>query len=123
MKVNAPQMLAAADEDFANATDMADYLVKKRLPFRQAHEVSGKSVRYCIEKGVKLTDLSLAELKQFSPLFEEDILAAIRVETCVAARNSYGGTSPSQVKEAIARGREALGGQVAQLDTYRKNSI
>ncbi len=123
MKVNAPRMLAAADEDFTNATDLADYLVKKGLPFRQAHEVSGKSVRYCIEKGMKLDEMSLAELKQFSPLFEEDILAAIKVETCVAARNSYGGTSPTQVKEAIERGREALGGQVARLDTYRKNSI
>ncbi|MDT8902637.1 argininosuccinate lyase [Anaeroselena agilis] len=123
MKVNAPRMLAAADEDFTNATDMADYLVKKGLPFRQAHEVSGKSVRYCLEKDKKLTDLSLAELKEFSPLFEEDILEAIKVETCVAARNSYGGTSPSQVKEALAGGREALKRQLAWLDTHRKNGI
>jgi len=123
MKVNAPRMLAAADEDFANATDMADYLVKKGLPFRQAHEVAGKSVRYCLENGKKLTDLTLAELQRFSPLFAADIIDAIRVETCVAARDSYGGTSPAQVGDALVRGRAAVDGQRSVLDTYRKNGI
>jgi argininosuccinate lyase len=123
MKVNAPRMLDAAGEDFANATDMADYLVKKGLPFRQAHEVAGKSVRYCLERGRKLTDLSLAEFKEFSPLFDADILAAIKVETCVTARDSYGGTSPAQVGGAIARGRAALGEQRTLLDTYRQKAI
>ncbi len=123
MKVNAPRLLAAAREDFANATDMADYLVKKGLPFRQAHEVVGLSVRHCIEAGKKLTDLSLKEFKQFSPLFEADILEAIKVETCVTARNSYGGTSPEQVRQAIGRGRNILSRQLSVLDTYRQNNI
>lgn len=123
MKVNAPRMLAAADDDFTNATDLADYLVKKGLPFRQAHEASGKSVRYCLEHGKKLTDLSLAELQQFSPLFAADSLDAIRTETCVSARNSYGGTAPAQVASALARGRAAVESQFAVLDTYRKNGI
>ncbi|MDR3564648.1 MAG: argininosuccinate lyase [Negativicutes bacterium] len=123
MKINAPRMLEAAREDFSNATDMADYLVKKGLPFRQAHEVVGKSVRHAIEEGKKLTDFSLAEFKHFSPLFEDDILEAIQVETCVNARNSYGGTSPEQVAEAIARGRKALQKQLSLLDTYQQNNI
>jgi argininosuccinate lyase len=123
MRLKGERMLSAVKEDFSNATDMADYLVKKGLPFRQAHEVVGKSVKYCIDTGKKLTDLSLDEFKQFSPLFEADILEAITVETCVAARNSYGGTSPQQVRQAISRGREALAQQLSVLDTYRQNNI
>ncbi|MDR3592158.1 MAG: argininosuccinate lyase [Negativicutes bacterium] len=123
MKVNAPRLLEAARQDFANATDMADYLVKKGLPFRQAHEVVGQSVRHCIETGKKLTDLSLPQFQQFSPLFEADILEAIKVETCVNARNSYGGTSPEQVRQAIDRGRNILAQQLCVLDTYRQNNI
>lgn len=101
MKVNSRRMQQAVTEDFSNATDMADYLVKKGLPFRQAHEVVGKSVRYCIENNKYLMDLTLDEFRQFSPLFEEDILAAIAVETCVANRNSLGGTSYHQVEVTI----------------------
>jgi argininosuccinate lyase len=123
MKVNAPRLLEAARQDFANATDMADYLVKKGLPFRQAHEVVGISVRHCIETGKKLTDLSLDQFKHFSPLFDIDILEAIKVETCVNARNSYGGTSPEQVRQAIARGRDVLSKQFCVLDTYRESNI
>ena len=123
MKVRADNMLAAARKDFSNATDMADYLVKKGLPFRQAHEVVGKSVRYCIENRKELLDLSLAEFRQFSELFAEDILEAIKIETCVNARNSYGGTSPAQVEAAIGRGQAALAEQLGVLDTYRRNNI
>ena len=101
MKVNSERMQQSVTQDFSNATDMADYLVKKGLPFRQAHEVVGKSVRYCIENNKYLMDLTLDEFKQFSPLFEQDILAAIRVETCVANRNSLGGTSYRQVEAAL----------------------
>ncbi|MBP2655378.1 MAG: argH 1 [Firmicutes bacterium] len=123
IKVNGTKMLNTLRQDFSNATDMADYLVKKGLPFRQAHEVVGKSVRYCIETGKTLTDLSLDEFKEFSPLFADDILDAITIETCVAARNSYGGTSPEQVELAIGRGHSILKEQYYQLDTYRKNII
>ena len=123
MKVNAGKMMAAAQQDFANATDMADYLVKKGLPFRQAHEVVGKSVRYCIEHGKRLDDLSLEEFRQFSPLFAGDILDAIKVETCVDARRSFGGTSRTQVEKAITKGRLALAEQLGVLDTYLENNI
>ncbi len=123
MQVKGDNMRAAAGANFANATDMADYLVKKGLPFRQAHEIVGQSVRYCIEHGKELTDLSLAEFQRFSPLFAADILEAIRVETCVAARESYGGTAPGQVLSALGRGRQALAKQAALLDTYQQSII
>ena len=97
MKIRKKNMRRAVEEDFSNATDVADYLVKKNLPFRLAHEVSGKIVRYCIEKELYIKDLTLDELKNFSALFEADIFDAIKPETCVAARNSQGGTSPRQI--------------------------
>ncbi len=101
MKVKAENMRRAVDEDFSNATDLADYLVKKNLPFRQAHEVSGKLVHYCIERGVYLKDLSLDEFKTFSDKFDADIFDAIKAETCVNSRNSLGGTSTAQVIKQI----------------------
>ena len=102
MKVRRENMRRAVEEDFSNATDLADYLVKKGLPFRQAHEVSGKLVHHCIDKNIYLKDLTLEEFKEFSPLFEADIHEAIKPETCVAARNSQGGTSYQQVDVQIA---------------------
>lgn len=123
MRVNGTRMRQAAGQDFTNATDMADYLVKKGLPFRQAHEVVGKSVRYAIEQGKELQELSLEELKQYSPLFEVDILDAIRIEQCVAARDSYGGTAPNQVKMALGRAQEALATERSWLDTSVQDGI
>ena len=101
MKVKVENMRRAVEEDFSNATDAADYLVKKNLPFRQAHEVAGKLVHYCIERGVYLKDLSLDEFKTFSDKFDADIFDAIKPETCVNSRNSLGGTSTAQVKMQI----------------------
>lgn len=97
MKVRREVMRRAVAEDFSNATDLADYLVKKGMPFRQAHAVSGKAVHYCIEQGKWLADMSMEEFKALSDLFQEDIYEAISPETCVKNRNSYGGTSYSQV--------------------------
>lgn len=120
MRVNQELMLKAVREDFSNATDLADYLVKKGLPFRQAHEVSGKSVHYCIEQKKWLMDLTLEEFKQFSPLFEEDILEEIKPETCVANRNSFGGTSYQQVELQIKTAKEIMKNQQAIVDEYDK---
>lgn len=106
MKVRKDNMRRAVEEDFSNATDLADYLVKKGLPFRQAHEVSGKLVHYCIDKNVYLKDLTLNEFKEFSTLFEEDIQDAIKPETCVAVRNSQGGTSYQQVEAQISAAKQ-----------------
>ncbi len=108
MKIRKKNMRRAVEEDFSNATDVADYLVKKNLPFRLAHEVSGKIVRYCIEKELYIKDLTLDEFKKFSPLFEADIFDAIKPETCVAARNSQGGTSPRQIELQIEFARSWL---------------
>lgn len=123
MKVNGSRMTEAVRKDFSNATDMADYLVKKGLPFRQAHEVVGKSVRYCIDNRKWLMDLSLDEFKTFSPLFEADILDAIKIETCVSARNSYGGTSYTQVGQSLTAAQEVVNNQQRVLDMYTKNTI
>ncbi|MBR3723464.1 MAG: argininosuccinate lyase [Selenomonadaceae bacterium] len=101
MKVKEDMMRRAVEEDFSNATDLADYLVKKGMPFRNAHEVAGKAVHYAIEKGVYLKDLSIEEFKNLSPLFDDDIKEAIRPETCVAGRNSLGGTGYEQVKQQM----------------------
>jgi len=123
MRVNKEKMLLATKEDFSNATDMADYLVKKGLPFRDAHEVAGKSVSYCIEQDKWLMDLTLEEFKQFSPLFDEDILEEIKVETCVANRNSYGGTSYSQVEQSLKNATEIMKKQQNVLDRYTEKAI
>jgi len=123
MRVNKDVMLSAVREDFSNATDLADYLVKKGLPFRQAHEVSGKSVHYCIENNKWLMDLSLEEFKQFSPLFEADILEAIKAETCVENRNSFGGTSYKQVELNLKTAKEIMSKHQAVIDVYNEKAV
>ena len=123
MRVNRDRMYNAVTHDFSNATDMADYLGKKGLPFRQAHEVVGKSVRYCIDNNKWLMDLTLDEFKQFSPLFEEDIMDAISVETCVTNRNSYGGTSYAQVAQQFETAQKTLENQQVVIDKYTQKGL
>jgi len=106
MHVYESAMLAAAGKGFSTATDVADYLVRKGLPFRDAHEAVGKSVAYCIENEMVLTDLTLTEWQLFSPYFDNDIFAAITLEACINARNIPGGTSREQVWNEIVRTRE-----------------
>ena len=101
MKVRADVMRHAVEADFSNATDLADYLVQKGMPFRQAHTVAGQSVAQCIARGIWLRDMSLADYQKLSPLFDEDVYEVIRPETCVACRNSYGGTSYEQVESQL----------------------
>ena len=84
-----------------NATDLADYLVKKGLPFRETHAISGKLVHYCIENGISLLDVSLDKLKEFSPAFEEDVYDAISLKTCVEGRSLIGGPAPDTVKKYL----------------------
>lgn len=98
MTVNGDHTRQVLERDFSNATDMADYLAKKGLPFRQAHAVVGKAVHYCIEHHKVLLDLSMEEFKSMSPLFEEDIKEALSIENCVKNRESYGGTGPKSVE-------------------------
>ncbi|ANS76077.1 argininosuccinate lyase [Paenibacillus yonginensis] len=108
MKVNTGRMREAVNQDFSNATDIADFLVGKGLPFRQAHEVIGKTVLYCIQNGKFLLDLTLDEFKQFSDLFDDRIYEVLQPETVVNARNVYGGTATAQVEAAIARAESKL---------------
>ena len=99
------RMRGALAEGFATATDLADYLVKKGLPFREAHEVVGAAVKAAETQGKDLADLTLAELQTFSPLVQSDVATCLTIEGSLAARNHIGGTAPEQVKAAIARAK------------------
>lgn len=101
-------MRDAALQGYATATDLADYLVKKGLPFRDAHEAVAHAVRACVERECDLADLSLEELRAFSPLIEQDVFGVLTPEGSVAARDHVGGTAPTQVRAAIARLRAQL---------------
>jgi argininosuccinate lyase len=109
MQVNQDKMRKAVKEDYSNATDIADYLVTKGLPFRDAHEVIGRIVLYSIQQKKYLLELTIEEYKQFSSLFEEDIYPILEPEHVVAARNSLGGTAPQQVLEQIKLAEGKLG--------------
>ena len=93
MKVRSDVMLSKVTAGFINATDLADYLVTKGVPFREAHGIVGASVRYCIDNGKKLDDLSVEEFNKFSPLITDDVYQFIDVRNCVERRSSFGGTS------------------------------
>jgi argininosuccinate lyase len=108
IKVNKEAMRIAATEGFATATDLADYLVKKGIPFRDAHEVVALAVRHAVDKGCDLSDLPLAELQKFSAQISEDVYQVLTLEGSLASRNHIGGTAPAQVKQAIARARQSL---------------
>jgi len=96
-------MLEAAKRGFSTATDLADYLVVKGMPFRDAHEVVGKSVAYGIESGKDLSEMSLKELQQFSDTITADVFDVLTLEGSVAARDHIGGTAPKQVKLAAEK--------------------
>ena len=99
---NKDEMYAAAKQGYATATDLADYLVKQGMAFRDAHEVVGKSVAFGIEQKKDLADLSLAELQNFSDLITEDVFEVLTLEGSISARDHIGGTAPSQVLAAVA---------------------
>ena len=101
-------MEKAALKGYATATDLADYLVKKGLPFRDAHETVAHAVKAAIAHQVDLSELPLAVLKQFNPAIEKDVYAVLSLEGSVNARNHIGGTAPAQVKAAIARARARM---------------
>ncbi len=101
-------MREAALRGLSTATDLADYLVRKGMPFRDAHEVVGKSVAYGIESGKDLGEMSLEELQQFSDTIGADVFEVLTLEGSVSARNHIGGTAPSQVRAAVARGKSRL---------------
>ena len=108
IKVKSEAMAAALRQGYATATDLADYLVKKGLPFRDAHEAVARAVRACEVRGCDLADLTLDELRSFSPLVGDDAFAVLTVAGSLASRDHLGGTAPAQVRAAIARSRTRL---------------
>ena len=101
MNIRKDQMEQAAAGGFTNATDLADYLVKKGLPFRSAHEVSGKLVKYCLDAGIALLDVGIDEFRSFSNLIDDDVYEAISLLTCVNNRTITGSPSPGTVRTAL----------------------
>ena len=101
-------MRAAAREGYATATDLADYLVKKGLPFREAHEAVAQAVRFAETRGCDLAELSLDDLRQFSKLISADAFDALTLEGSMNSRSHIGGTAPARVKAAIAKARKML---------------
>ena len=108
MKLREDVMRHAVEADYSNATDLADYLVRKGLPFRKAHAVAGQAVALCIARGIYLAELPIADYQQLSPLFAEDIYDAISPETCVSCRNSYGGTSYEQAEMQLEAAKNLM---------------
>jgi len=108
ISVNKEAMRAALLEGYATATDLADYLVGKGLPFREAHEAVARAVRFAAEKGVDLTQLSVEQLRQFSKLIDTEAIGKLSLEGSVASRDHVGGTAPTQVRAALARARAWL---------------
>jgi len=109
IKVNKKAMYKAASKGFSTATDLADYLVRNGVAFRDAHEVVGKAVRLGVEQGKDLSELKLEELKSFSDAIKDDVFEVLTVEGSVAARDHLGGTAPKQVRLAVKALRERLG--------------
>ena len=120
MTVNGDHTRQVLESDFSNATDMADYLAKKGLPFRQAHTVVGSAVHYCIEHHKVLLDLSMEEFRSMSPLFEEDIKEALSIENCVKNRESYGGTGPKSVERQQTHAEKAVVSMKETMDAWKQ---
>ncbi|HUP55917.1 MAG TPA: argininosuccinate lyase [Bdellovibrionota bacterium] len=106
---SAERMAASLSGDLSNATDLADHLVRRGLPFRQAHEVVGRIVKHCLSEGVKLEEMALGDFQKFSPLFEASVVAEVKPDSVRSARNSRGGTGSLAVREQMALARKALG--------------
>lgn len=120
MTVNGDHTRQVLESDFSNATDMADYLAKKGLPFRQAHAVVGSAVHYCIEHHKVLLDLSMEEFRSMSPLFEEDIKEALSIENCVKNRESYDGTGPKSVERQQTHAEKAIASMKEAMDAWKQ---
>jgi argininosuccinate lyase len=103
LEVNAAAMERAANEGFSTATDLADYLVRKGMPFRDAHEAVARVVRLAVDRGCTLDALPLAEIQRLAPLVTDDVAAVLTTSGSLAARDHVGGTAPSQVQAQVAQ--------------------
>lgn len=108
IKVNYQQCLDAAKQGYSNATELADYLVAKGIPFREAHHVVGEAVVGAIAKNKALDELSLAELKVFNPIIEQDVYTILSIDSCLNKRNAKGGVAPAQILNAIKKAKNSL---------------
>jgi argininosuccinate lyase len=106
LRFNVDKMRAAAGGGFSTATDVADYLVRRGVPFREAHEIVGVVVNYCEINNKELMDLSLHEWQTLGEHFDDEVLSVVTVDSSVAARKSYGGTAPDQVRQQLQKARE-----------------
>jgi argininosuccinate lyase len=111
LKINADRTQRAASSGYLNATDLADYLVRRGVEFRKAHELVGRLVTYAIESGKPLEDIPLADYKRFSPLFEDDLYKALSIASSLAGKGALGGTSPELVAKKLAQARSELNGR------------
>jgi argininosuccinate lyase len=105
---NEERARAAAAHGYLNATELADYLVRKGMPFREAHETVGRIVMFAIERNLELNELALADLKSFSPLIELDVFAQLSLEAALATKSQTGGTAPERVAEELVAARSRL---------------
>jgi argininosuccinate lyase len=108
VKVNDEKMRRAASIGYLNATDLADYLVRKGLEFRKAHELVGLVVMYAIEQGKPLEEISLEEFRKFSGLFGDDLYASLKLDSSLASKSTIGGTSPERVINALLKARSEI---------------
>jgi len=108
LKFNEERLARGLNRGYMTATDLADYLVRKQIPFRQAHAVVGRAVAFAAEQGRELSELSLAELRGFTECIEEDVFAVLSIEGSVNSRNSLGGTGGTRVAEALDRAAKEL---------------
>jgi argininosuccinate lyase len=123
LKFNRSAMEKSAVRGFTNATDAADYLVNKGMPFRDAHSVIGRLVLHCIDRSCAIDDLDISELKEFSELFEDDIYDAISLKTCVEKRLTEGAPGRASMEKAIAASREYLGTRQSAESVYSAGHI
>ena len=108
VEVNAEAMTRAAAADYTNATDLADYLAKQGIPFREAHHITGKAVQYAEAKGKALDALTLEEFRSFSTVMNKDVFDYIRIEASVGHRDNLGGTAGPRVAEQIKKAQKEL---------------
>ena len=113
ISVNVARMREAAREGYATATDLADYLVSKGMPFRDAHEAVARAVRHAEQGALDLADLTLSELQSFAPVIGDDVFTVLTLEGSVGSRNHPGGTAPAQVRIAAGAARAALAAEAA----------
>ncbi len=123
MKVRKEKMYNAVKQDFSNATDLADYLVSKDIPFREAHTIVGKIVLYCIENEKYLLQLSIEEFQQFTPMIEEDIFEVLHPHAVVDARDVYGGTAKQRVFEQLHAAQSLVKEHMEWMDNNQKHDI